>query len=422
MPSIIAKSKNEIVKRSVVKYFDTQNNEVKFTTGQGGYIYDEIGREYLDCVLGYGPVVLGHTNETFIEALKEGLTKGIHLPGFTTAHDNYIEKLVNYSGLRSEIAPVFMKTSSEANTGAIRIATQKTGRKGVLRCGFTGWHDVQYASSPSWHLPPPHRLPIRNAEVMRGVSNDELVYNWISLEIQELSTLLKSKGDNIACLIIDAFQHSFVQKALLEEAIKLCKAYGILIALDETKTAGRVSPLGFAGAQEDLWDMLILGKAIGNGAPLSLLIAKEEFREQALKAQIGGTHSKELLSVKCALATLDIMRSSNGYETLALAGSKIAEVFNQCANTAGLEHIVRLEPVFGGSILDIRFHHRLYNDPKMLRYLQSILLENGILHLVGHPSFVSLAHHEIKVNTLEQKFYDSLTIWLARYKDALLGQ
>lgn len=401
---------NPLLKRTVVRFIDAAGEDIVFTHGQGCHVFDRKGRRFLDCVLGYGPVVLGHADERFNARIADALGKGIHFPGFADAHDEYVAKLVAVSGLKSPVAPSFMKTSSEANTAAIRIASLVTGRKGVLRCGFTGWHDSQHARSPSWHAPPGHRMPLRNTEGLRGVSGDEEVFNWISLDPEDLGALLDTYGHRIACLILDAFQFAFVERDVILGAIAQCRRHGIMVVLDETKTAGRVSPLGVAGHCEDAWDMLVLGKAIGNGAPISMLLVKEAFRDPALKAQVGGTHSKELLSVHCALATMDRMQEADGHRILGNAGSAMADLFNACVRQLGLSEALAMVPVFGGSLLDIRMRDDLYADPALLRKLQASFLARGVLLLVGHPFFISLAH-DGAVDAWREAFLDALGDW-----------
>ncbi len=403
---------NPILKRTVVKFSDAAGEDIVFTRGRGSVVVDRRGRAFLDCVLGYGPVVLGHADPRFNEKVVAALAGGIHFPGFADAHDEYIARLVAAAGLDAAVAPSFMKSSSEANTAAIRIASLMTGRKGVLRCGFTGWHDSQHAYSPSWHAPPPHRLPLRNEDGLRGVSGDEAVHNWISLDPADLVALLDAHGSRIACFLLDAFQFAFADAEVFRFAIAECRRRGIAVVLDETKTAGRVAPLGVAGARHDDWDLLVLGKAIGNGAPLSLLLVKEQFRELALKAQVGGTHAKELLSVHCALATMDRMAEDDGYRVLRDAGTELATLFNDGVREVGLAGVLRLQPVFGGSLLDIEFTDELQRSPGALRRLQASFLAHGVLLLAGHPFFVSLAHAGA-VERWRAKFVAALRDWSA---------
>ncbi len=404
--------KHEVVKRRVIRYFNSNQEEVTFSHGKGAYVFDNFGNKYLDCVLGYGPVVLGHSNNIFNTKISNFLSNGIHMPGFTDLHDKYLEHLLSkHENLTSSILSVFMKTSSESVTGAIRIASIETNRKGVLRCGFSGWHDSQHAYSPSWHMPPKHRGKLRNIDGLRGVSNDEKVFNWQSLDLNDLSSLLKKNGSKIACFIFDAFQLSFIDINILNEAINLCKSYGIVIVIDETKTAGRVSPFGAIATDSSLWDMVVLGKAIGNGTPLSMLLVKEEYGSSVKDARIGGTHSKELLSVQCALSTLEIMDKSNGYEKIGKAGTNLSTLFNNIALEIGIANLIESKPLFGGGLLDIVFNDKMYKNSNYVRILQNIFLDNKILHLVGHPSFVSLAHYEIDEELIKADFYKSLLSW-----------
>jgi glutamate-1-semialdehyde 2,1-aminomutase len=157
--------------------------------------------------------------------------------------------------------------------------------------------------------------------------------------------------------------------------------------------------------------MLVTGKAIANGAPLSLLIVKEHLREATIKAQVGGTHSKEVMSIYCALTTLEIMNESNGYATLRTIGERTSTIFNEIVHECGLNELIKMSPILGGALVDITLADRLYNNPQTLKLLQTFFLDNSILLLVGHPSFISLAHSGMDWNEWRSQIFKSLAKW-----------
>lgn len=126
-----------------------------FARGRGPYVWDGDERKYIDLVCGYGPVIVGHAVEAFNERLSDYLANGLMMPGYTRFHEEYLVRLL---ASRPNDRGAFFKTASEAVTAAFRLAAIRTGRAGIVRSGFVGWHDAQIART--W---PPMSCPGRRS-------------------------------------------------------------------------------------------------------------------------------------------------------------------------------------------------------------------------------------------------------------------
>ena len=133
----------------ITKKFRTDDRQLLFSRGEGGTVWDALGRSYLDFVMGYGPVIIGHAKE-YNAQICEQLGHGMMMPGYSEFHERYLDHMLRD---RPGDRGAFFKTASEAVTAALRLAAMENGRLGVIRTGYVGWHDSRVANSLKWHEP-----------------------------------------------------------------------------------------------------------------------------------------------------------------------------------------------------------------------------------------------------------------------------
>jgi glutamate-1-semialdehyde 2,1-aminomutase len=385
--------------------------EIVFERGSGGMVIDVDGREYVDFILGYGAVILGHSVAGFQSRLESYSENGILLPGYSSWHIKLLQRLLQ---LKAEnYSAAFFKTGSESVTAAIRVASRLSSKKGIIRCGFIGWHDAQLGKSVRWHesLESPLRFELRFVEGFRGVAGQEEVFNWVSLDFKDLVSIINANAHKIGCLVIDTYQLQFTRSETLKRAVELCRAHDIYVVADESKIAGRVSRLGFA--TEFGWDVdfLIIGKALANGAPLSVLLGRPNLMAASEESRITGTFSQELSAVFSALATLDEMERSDGYAVLRSIGPRVTNEFNVAARQIGVQDLVQAESLFGGAMFELRFSSKILGNWNHRQKLCSMLAEQGVLLLQGHASYVCLEHRALDYDALRLRFERGLTEW-----------
>lgn len=404
-----------IAHSKITKKFRTDNKQLLFSRGKGGTVWDALGRPYLDFVMGYGPVILGHADREYNERICSLLDNGMMMPGYSEFHEQYLGHLLRD---RPDDRGAFFKTASEAVTAAFRLAAMENGRLGIIRTGYVGWHDSQVANSLKWHEPQhsPLREPLRYTQAMRGVGPDEPILNWVDLELASLRTLLDENSGRLGCFVFDAYLAARTSPEILAEAVAMCRDAGLLTVFDETKTGGRISPLGYAHDNALGTDMVVLGKALANGAPISVLVGNQELMAHAEQARLSGTFSKEMVTVYAAMATTDILErpvgaSADGWQELGRIGTAIAATITEAATRVGVAHSVRAEPVLGRSMFELVYgDHVLGNKQWRSELLQAFSAE-GILLLEGHPSFVCLAHGEIDHEDLTERVVRALRSW-----------
>lgn len=382
-----------------------------FSRGAGAKVYDQHERSYTDFILGYGSVVLGHNAPAYQERLSEYGQPGLMLPGYSIYHAELLEHLALPPGHMA----AFFKTGSESVTAAMRLSAHHTGRLGIIRCGFLGWHDAPLASSPRWHerLDSPLRTSTRYIGPFRGVSGPELVRDWTTLDLDDLDAILAAYAPDLGCLLLDTYQIQYTDLAVIRSAVTRCRDRGLVVVADETKLSGRVNTGGLFRELGLEADLTIVGKALGNGAPISILFGRQGIMCRSSAARVTGTFSQELSAVLSALATRRVMLEEDGYSRLANIGHRISATFQAAISDGGGGSLAKVTPLFNGSMFEIQFLGSVLGNWETRARLIQHLGRSGVLALQGHASYVSLAHEGIDLDALHSAVCKSTASWIA---------
>lgn len=402
-------TQRRVASTSLTRMYGLDGVEIEWAGGRGGRVTDSRGRAYTDFICGLGPVVVGHSDPEWNARFAKRLGNGAIFPGYALGHEEFAAEVLESAP--SPLACVgYFKHSSDAVSATVRLARYRTGRPGIIRCGYTGWHDALIADSPRWHEPlnSASREEFRSPPGVAGVTGEEAPWDWTDLDPATLAVQLAS--GRFACLIIDAYQAALRDDDWLKQAIDLADGAGTLVVLDETKTAGRVAPIGALTEFHASADYIVMGKAIANGVALSLLLGHEGMADDFDVTRISGTFSKDLVSVYAAHVTSEIMRERDGYAALRRLGTRLVEIIGAASTEAGTADDVTAAAVFGGSLWDFRFSPDLLADGPRRGLLTRHLEAAGVLALQGHPSYVCLAHDE-DLDGLHDVLVSALTAW-----------
>jgi glutamate-1-semialdehyde aminotransferase len=274
-------------------------------TGSGCRLTDVDGNEFIDYLCGYGPIILGYREREVDEAVCAQIKDKGFCFTLTQKFQNELAKKLNALVPSSELS-IFLKTGSDATTASIRIARAYTGRIKVMRCGYHGWHD--------WCV-----------EMKGGIPSKfyEDVFEFHYNRLDELESLLAAHGRETAAIIMTPFGHPNHQKmqepapGFLEGVRALADTYGAVLVYDEIRTGFR---LRMGGAQELYGvtpDLTVLGKAIANGYPLSVVTGKKEIMSTAAdRLFISSTFFPNSEGFVAALKTLEILERDNVLEDI----------------------------------------------------------------------------------------------------------
>jgi glutamate-1-semialdehyde 2,1-aminomutase len=261
--------------------------------GQGARIYDEDGREYLDLVGSWGPLIFGHCPPSVVKAVTEAAQNGSTF-GAPTAAETKLASLIN-SYIPSMEMVRLVSSGTEAAMSAIRLARGATGRDKILKfqgC-YHGHADSLLVAAGSglatFSLPGSLGVPKALAELTITCP-----YN----DLESLTELFELVGEEIAAVIVEPVAGNMglvlPKVGFLEGLAALCQKYGSLFICDEVITGFR---LGLGGVQAVYGlkpDLTILGKIIGGGLPLAAFGGRRELME--LLAPLGGVYQAGTLS------------------------------------------------------------------------------------------------------------------------------
>jgi len=273
--------------------------------GKGARLTDVDNNEFIDFLCGYGPIILGYREKEVDEAVYKQIKEKGFCFTLTQKFQNQLAKKLSQIIPCSELS-VFLKTGSDATTAAIRIARAHTKKLKIMRCGYHGWHD--------WCVEMKGGIPIKFYED---------VYEFQYNKPDQLEELMAVHGSDTAAIIMTPFGHPNHQKmqepepGFLEGIRKIADQYETVLIYDEIRTGFRISMGGaqkFYGVTPDL---TVLGKAMANGYPISVVTGKQNIMLAAKsKLFISSTFFPNSDAFIAALKTIEILERDNILENI----------------------------------------------------------------------------------------------------------
>jgi glutamate-1-semialdehyde-2,1-aminomutase len=277
---------------------------------RGAHIWDVDGNEYVDWMLSYGPIILGHCNEEVDRAVIEETRKGFLFNLTPPVQLELAKKLTQMIPCAEMVQ--FVTSGSGATSAAIRIARAFSGKLKVLRWGYHGWHDWAVGGGPG---------------VPTTTTDDTLSFDYNDLD--SLEKLLKMHKGNVACIIMMPLGVEQPQKGFLEGVRELADRHGVILIFDEIRSWPR---MGLGGAQKYygvIPDITTISKGIANGYPISAVVGKREFMQLAQKTNISGSYFMNNLAFRAAMVTLREIETKNVVPRLWEIGKQLLDGLKQ---------------------------------------------------------------------------------------------
>ena len=299
--------------------------------GLGSHVWDVDGKEYIDLIGSWGPLILGHCCEAVEQAVGEAIRKGLSFGAPTAAEVDMAELVCDMTGI--EMVRM-VNSGTEAVMSALRLARGATGRSKIIKFAgcYHGHTDAMLVKAGSGALT--GGAP-DSAGVPAEIAGDTLTASYNDLGSVEV--LLKANPGQVAAVIVEPVAANMgvvpPQPGFLQGLRRLCDENGTLLIFDEVITGFRLAP---GGAQEYFGvraDLVTYGKIIGGGMPVGAYGGSRKLMEQV--APLGpvyqaGTLSGNPVAMAAGLAQLRILKSTPEiYENLDRRGAMLEKGLKQ---------------------------------------------------------------------------------------------
>ena len=299
--------------------------------GEGAYLFDVDGNRYIDYLLGYGPLVLGHAHPAIVAAVTRQLRRGSM---YGASHP--LEPQV--AGALVELMPGiemirFSSAGTEAVLAAMRLARAATGRRYIVKFEgqYHGWSDqvaLSYAPGPddAGSIARPRIVP--NSEgIPPGIADDTIVMGWNDLAA--LEQLFDSIGEEVAGVVTEPICCNFgviePEPGYLEGLRALCDRHGSVLVFDEVQTGFRVGLRGAQGLLGVVPDLTCLGKAMSAGFPVSAIGGRADIMSLIGDRRVlqAGTYNTNPLGLAAIAANLEVLSEPGRFEEMARLSQKL---------------------------------------------------------------------------------------------------
>ena len=390
---------------SPVRAFKSVNMDPIFmASGKGAVITDIDGNDYIDYVLSWGPLILGHTQPDVVRAIGETAATGSSF-GAPTLSENKLAKLV-LDRLPAMEMIRFVSSGTEATMSALRVARGVTKRDKILK--FEGSY---HGHGDSLLIKAGSGVATLGLPDSPGVPKD-IAKNTVTVAYNDLAAVkevFSVHGDDIAAIIVEPVAGNMgvvpPQPGFLEGLREVTKANGSLLIFDEVMTGFRVD---YGCAQEYFGvapDMTCLGKVIGGGLPVGAFAGTKEIMEQVAPAgpiYQAGTLSGNPLAMTAGYETLARLDTTS-YDYFKKLGDQLEEGFRAAATKYNIPHTVnRAGSMIGFFFTNeevINFDTAKTSDLQLFAEYFKLMAEEGIFLPPSQFEglFLSTAHTEAHI-------------------------
>ena len=377
-----------------------------FTSAHGSGLIDADGNQFIDYVLGMGPMILGHSPQEVIEAAKKQLDISLLVAGQTPIEYEAAKLLTQMVPSAQRVR--FASSGSEAVQVAFRVARAATDRWKIIKFEghYHGWFDnVLVSVSPDILL----AGDALNPNVLPGTQGQEMSENIVVLPWNNAEVLEDHlKTGSIAGIIMEPimFNTSGVLPlpGYLEQVRKLATKYGAVLIFDEVITGFRVSEGGAQKVSGITPDITILGKAVANGFAVAAIVGNEDLMSLISTGKVmhAGTYNTQSISMAATLATLQVLKSQIPYNIINDSGGYLMKELSKAFTSAEIEH----EMIGYPGVFNVRFGPKgsteyrsaLKSNRERHANFAFALLQKGVRILPRGTWFLSSAHTSLDLD------------------------
>jgi glutamate-1-semialdehyde 2,1-aminomutase len=382
--------------------FGNLASDIVIRDGRAGRVWDVSGNEYVDFLLGSGPMFIGHAHPDVVDAVRAQIPRGVTFFANSEPGIRLAAAIVDAVPCAEKVR--FTSTGTEADVYAMRVARAFRGRDKVLKFegGFHGMSEYSLQSlAPKRPGNFPQAVP-DSPGIPRSVSGDMLIAPFNNPDLA--ASIIREHREELAAVIVEPFQRLIKPKPGFLQALRQVTAEcEIPLIFDEIVTGFRFA---YGGAQEYygvIPDICTLGKIVAGGFPLAAVTGRADIMRHFDRGEVGdnvlpqiGTLSGNPVASVAGLMTLEVLRQAGTYERVFATGERLMDGLAGMIRERGLPAQVIGEPVLfdvvfaEGEISDYR--SGLRQDADALRRFNLTLRGEGVLK--GDTKFYVATVHD----------------------------
>jgi len=335
--------------------------------------------KYTDMICAVGTNILGYANEDVDKEVIKAINKGIMSTLNSFEEVELTKKLLKIHSW-ADMAK-YCRSGGEANALAVRIARSASKKNNIAICGYHGWHDWYLAANFKKNQLKNHLInDLKTIGVHKNLKNT--VYSFEYNKVEQLLKLIKTK--KIGIVKMEVARNNLPNITFLKEVRKICNKYNIILIFDECTTGFRRCNGGMHLQTSVEPDILMLGKALGNGYAITAVLGKKNVMKKAQESFISSTFWTERIGFVAANTTLEIFEDMKPWKKLCKNGrylnnqwKKIARKNQLDINISGYEAITSFN--FSNE-LNQYFKTFITQEMLLKKYLASNLIYLTIHH------------------------------------------
>lgn len=354
-----------------------------FSKAKGVELFDLDGRKYIDMAqMGLGSAILGYSNDEVDGAVKEAISSGVNTTLNTPEEVYLAEKLLELNPFAGGVR--FARTGGEAMAIAVRIARAASGRDKVAISGYHGWCDWYLAANigEATQLDN-HLLPgLTPVGVPKALGNTVLTFTYN--DVDALAQIIDNNPD-IGVICVEGARYDFPNRDFLEALEYYARQRELVIISDEITSGWRFTDGGIYKVNGFSPDIVVYGKALGNGYAISAVVGNKETMDNTQDSFISSTFWTERVGFVAALKTIEVLTRDKVWEHLNDIGTKIGKIWLEHAS----KHDIRLSITDCKPLITMKLDYGSLNQAVVTYYIQE-MLKRG--YLAAPSVYVSKAH------------------------------
>ena len=362
-----------------------------FESAKGSKMFDVVGNEYIDYVMGMGPNIFGHSPEFITNSVFKDMQDGFCLTGQTRKENELSEFISKTLPFKRKFR--YASSGTEIVQIALRLARSYTNKNKFLKFEghYHGWMDsVLYNSHPNVSSEESIYEPVpESGGISKGTADEVVIAPWN--DVESLEIILRDQSEDISAIITEPILWNsnviLPNRGYLQELRNLCDKYNVLLIFDEVGTGFRVA---LGGAQEIYNvepDLSTYAKSMAGGFPIAMLAGKSEIMDYMANGKVvhGGSFNTNVMSVSASHATLNyLLNNLNFYKSLNENGDVLIEGLKYAAKKHNIDILIQgLGSVFYLSFTNLKSiknyrEHANNVDEEKYKEFSKLMLLNGI--------------------------------------------